>query len=149
MSISIVLVPLAVAAVTAAQDRLERRREAGRLTCQVETRMKDGGLLSAALADTGAVVRTVTADVLEASWGTATARFDRDADGIWTAHFDGAVDEAAVRSRVAEIDRAYGRQVQAAVVARLRERAPVAGFVLDSQRIEDDESVTLVLRKEA
>ncbi len=43
------------------------------------------------------------------------------------------------------IDAAYGRRVQAVVLERLRQRAGAAGFRLESETVEDDASVTLVL----
>ncbi|RBY84319.1 hypothetical protein [Blastococcus sp. TF02A-26] len=148
MSISLVLLPLAVAAATAIQDRMERRQEAGRLTCSVDTRMRDGGLLAAALTDTGATVDATERDGIRVHWSATSAVFERDTAGIWSAHFSGDVDETTARERIIQIDRAYGRQVQAAVLARLRERAPAAGFTLTTQRLEDDDSVTLVLTQE-
>ena len=144
MSISLVLLPLAVAAVTAAHDRMERRTENGRLVCSVGTRMRDGGLLARAVEDTGASVEA-SAESLVIRWSDVTARFDRDAAGIWTAHFGGDVDEERARELVSLIDAAYGRRVQAAVLQRLRERAPAAGMRLESETVEDDASVTLVL----
>ena len=56
MSISLVLLPLAVAAVTAAQARMSHKTENGSTICSVGTRMRDGGLLAHALEGTGASV---------------------------------------------------------------------------------------------
>jgi hypothetical protein len=106
--------------------------------------MRDGALLAQALQDTGAAVTSST-DSLEISWTDVTARFDRDQDGVWSAHFGGDVDEARARELVGAIDSAYGRRVQSAVLDRLRERAPAAGLRLDSETVEADSSVTLVL----
>src|SRR4051812_15165595 len=149
MSISIVLLPLAIAAVTVARDRIERREEQGRIVCRVNTRMRDRELLAGALTDTeGSVAVSADGASLLVTWPDVTARFDRDTDGIWSAHFAGDVDEARARELVGQVDLAYGRRVQAAVLARLRERAPAAGLTLDSERLEEDDSVTLVLTVE-
>jgi hypothetical protein len=149
MSISIVLLPLAIAAVTVARERMERREEEGRIVCRVGTRMRDRELLAHALADTGASVAvSAEGDSLLITWPDVTARFDRDAEGIWNAHFAGDIDEARARELVGQVDVAYGRQVQAAVLDRLRERAPAAGLRLDAERLEEDDSVTLVLTVE-
>ncbi|SNR98870.1 hypothetical protein [Blastococcus mobilis] len=149
MSISLVLLPLAVAAVTAAHDRMSRRTENGSTICSVGTRMRDGGLLARALEDTGASVGWAPSqDSLLIQWADVTARFDRGVDGIWSAHFAGDVDEARARELVAAIDAAYGRRVQAAVLERLRQRAPASGMRLESETVEDDSSVTLVLTVE-
>ncbi|MBM7808310.1 hypothetical protein JOD57_004147 [Geodermatophilus bullaregiensis] len=144
MSISLVLLPLAVAAVTAAHDAMERRSADGRPVCSVSTRMRDGALLARALEDTGASV-DASADSLLIRWTGMAARFDRDMAGVWNAHFSGDVDEQRAREVVGLIDAAYGRRVQAAVLQRLRQRAPAVGLRLESESVEDDASVTLVL----
>jgi hypothetical protein len=87
----------------------------------------------------------VSAESLLIRWTGMAARFDRDPAGVWSAHFDGDVDEQRAREVVGLIDAAYGRRVQAAVLQRLRERAPAAGLRLESETVEDDASVTLVL----
>lgn len=148
MSVSIVLLPLAVAAVSALHTRWRDRDDAGRTVCHVGTRMRDEGLLGAALADIGAVVTHRSPDALTAAWQGVTAEFTRDADGIWAAHLTGEVDDARAADIVAAIDAAYGRQVQAAVLARLRERAPAVGLRLQSETVADDASVTMVLTVE-
>jgi hypothetical protein len=144
MSISIVLLPLAVAAVTALHSRWEDRDDSGRTVCHVGTRMRDENLLGDALADTGAVVTRSSPDALTANWQGVTAEFTRDAERIWAAHLTGEVDEARAAGIVAAIDAAYGRRVQAAVLARLRERAPAAGLRLRSETVAEDSSVTMV-----
>ncbi|MGH3908988.1 MAG: hypothetical protein ACRDTE_33135 [Pseudonocardiaceae bacterium] len=145
MSISIVLVPLAVAAVTALHSRWEDRDDSGRTVCHVGTRMRDENLLGDALADTGAVVTRSSPDALTANWQGVTAEFTRDAERIWAAHLRGEVDNARAAGIVAAIDAAYGRRVQTAVLARLRERAPTAGLRLHSETVAEDSSVTMVL----
>jgi hypothetical protein len=147
MSISVVLLPVAIAAVRTAIDRIDRRLEKGALVCSVSTRMRDGVLLAQALEDTGAAV-TPSDDALEIAWTDVTARFDRDDEGIWSAFFEGNVDEDRARELVGAVDAAYGRRVQSAVVDRLRERAPAAGLRLDSETVAADSSVTLVLTVE-
>ncbi|GAA1980092.1 hypothetical protein GCM10009817_20960 [Terrabacter lapilli] len=144
MSISIVLLPLAVAAVSAWQASHQDTDAEGRTVCQVQTRMKDQELLGAALRDTQADVSAST-DKLVARWQGVEAEFRRDAQGIWQANFTGNVDVGGAAAIVAAVDAAYGRQVQQAVLAKLRDRAPAAGMFVASETVEDDDSVTLVL----
>ena len=101
-------------------------------------------LLTHALADTGAHV-TRDSDTITARWGNSEGTFTKDDHGIWSVHFvgDTTLDEAT--DLVARIDAAYGLRVQTEVLARLRERAPAAGMEVESETIEDDHSVTLVL----
>ncbi len=153
MSIEIVLLPLAIAAVSAWQAKREADA-AGRQVVSVGTRMKNEGLLEAALADTGATVSRDDTG-LRAEWmaapGAGTqarflqARFTRDANGIWVVrvHGDATVEQAT--ELVQMIDAAYGRRVQQEVLTRLRERAPEVGMTVESETVEEDDSVVLTL----
>jgi hypothetical protein len=144
MSVSIVLVPLAIAAIGAWQASRKETDAQGRTVCHVHTRMRDESLLAAALADTRANV-TRTPGLIVAAWQGVQAEFRRDAQGVWQVDFSGDVDEAQASAIVVAVDQAYGGQVQQAVLARLRERAPAAGMTVASETVEDDNSVTLVL----
>ncbi|MER5332869.1 hypothetical protein ACIBTZ_25755 [Micromonospora sp. NPDC049460] len=147
MSVSLILLPLAVAAVAATHGATAGRDREGRVVCQVQTRMRDETLLAAALRDTDAVVGT-DGDAITAEWAGVRASFRRGEDGVWAAHFTGEVDEQRAVEVVRAIDAAYGRQVQRAVLARLREQAPVAGLRLESEQVTEDASVRLVFAVE-
>jgi hypothetical protein len=111
--------------------------------------MRDATLLSAALRESKAVVTVFDGDTLDAAWDGVQARFRRDQESIWSAHFTGDVDEQRAVDIAAAVDAAYGRQVQRAVLDRLRERAPAAGLRLESENVIEDESVRLVFQIEA
>ena len=158
MSISIVLIPAAIAAATWAASHGEKREANGRTVIGVATRMRDVGLLTEALADTSAVVTQRSADSLIARWQNVSAHFHRDparADTAWQVDFIGQgpaergemsqVTEESVRGIVAAVDAAYGRRVQRAVLTRLRERAPQAGMTIASETVDDNDTVTVVL----
>lgn len=147
MSISLLLVPLVIAGATAAQGLSMRRDAAGQTVCEVRTRMRDANLLAAALSATGAAVEPA-ADAMVAHWEGVTARFSREIDGIWSTHFTGAVDRDRAVEIVEAIDAAYGRQVQQAVLTRLRERAPGAGLRLESEAALPNDEVKLVFAVE-
>jgi hypothetical protein len=149
MSVSLVLIPLAVAAVAAAQGVGAGRSADGQVVCEVSTRMRDVDLLTAALRDCGAATAADATGSLHASWDTVKGRFARNADGNWTAHFTGDVNEQRAIDIAMAIDAAYGRQVQRTVLERLRERAPAAGLRLASESVGDDASVRLVFDVEA
>ncbi|MFI5912981.1 hypothetical protein [Dactylosporangium sp. NPDC051541] len=144
MSISLILVPLAIAAA-AAHAGLKQGQDT--TVCQVQTRMRDANLLTAALRDTRAVVAPHE-DGLVADWAGVRARFVRDEQHIWTAHFTGDVVEAQAVDIVRAVDAAYGRQVQAAVLRRLTDRAPAAGLRLESRSVTPDRAVRLVFAVE-
>lgn len=148
MSVSLILVPLAVAAVAAIQGTRGGRDADGRIICEVRTRMRDAELLCAALRSTGAGVSTDDTAGIQAHWQSVHAVFQHGADGVWSAHFSGDVDEQRAIDIVQTVDEAYGREVQAAVLRRLRERAPAAGLRLESETVGDDQSVRLVFQVE-
>ncbi|SCF34069.1 hypothetical protein GA0074695_5809 [Micromonospora viridifaciens] len=147
MSVSLILLPLAVAAVAATHGATAGRDQNGRVVCQVQTRMRDETLLTAALHDTAAAV-TADGDLILADWAGVRATFQRDAEAIWSAHFTGEVDEQRAVDIVRAVDAAYGRQVQRAVLQRLREQAPAAGLRLESEQVTEDASVRLVFAVE-
>ncbi|WP_433208426.1 hypothetical protein ACQP00_43245 [Dactylosporangium sp. CS-047395] len=149
MSVSLILLPLAIAAAAAHAGLTKGRTDA--TVCQVQTRMRDAGLLAAALRDTRAAVTpdvTPGHDGLVADWAGVRARFVRDEQQVWTAHFTGDVDEPRAVDIVRALDVAYGRQVQQAVLARLTERAPAAGLRLESRAVTPDRAVRLVFAVE-
>lgn len=148
MSVSLLLVPVAVAAAVAVHGTTTGRDNQGRIICQVQTRMRDEHLLAAALRDTSAVVATGQ-DEIVADWAGVRAVFRRGSDGIWSAHLAGEVDEARAVDIVRAVDAAYGRQVQRAVVERLRERSATVGLRLESEQVTEDTSVRLVFTVES
>lgn len=148
MSVSLILIPLAIAAAAAhAGLSGDPAADSGATVCRVQTRMRDAGLLGEALRESRAVVTAEGADLL-ADWAGVRARFSRDARQIWTAHFTGDVDEPRAVEIVRAVDAAYGRQVQQAVRARLTERAPAAGRRLESRSVTPDAAVRLVFAVE-
>ncbi|WP_433078655.1 hypothetical protein ACQP1P_37945 [Dactylosporangium sp. CA-052675] len=144
MSVSLILLPLAIAAA-AAHAGLTKGKDT--TVCEVRTRMRDEGLLAAALRDTRAAV-TPDGDGLVADWAGVRARFVRDERQVWSAHFTGDVDEPRAVDIVRAVDAAYGRQVQAAVLERLTHRAPAAGLRLESRSVTPDRAVRLVFAVE-
>jgi hypothetical protein len=169
MSVSLILVPAALAAVTAVsaaggagilslvgtQTTDEEPHTAveesggGAQPIQVQTRMKDPDLLGDALRDLGATEVTVGADEISAVVDDLELSMTRTPDGVWAAHFqrlDGhELAESVAADVVARLDAAYALRVQQAVAARIRDRADVAGFELVSETRDDEDTVTMVL----
>jgi hypothetical protein len=156
VSVSVLLIPAAIAAVASFNAVLDGRtkRQASDTVpeaapvprVQVNTRMRDLNLLQAALEDTQAQVTHATESSIKAVWADATAVFERDTEGIWQVHFSGEdVDRQRATQIVQAIDAAYAGRVQQAVVQKLRERAHTAGLELASETVEEDQSITMVL----
>lgn len=169
MSVSLILIPAALAAVTAVSaaggvgvlslsgkqsatddDRaIAADSDGGARPIQVRTRMKDPDLLGDALRDLGATDLAVGRDEITAVIDDVEVVLTRTPDGVWAAHFARAdghdlAESVAVRI-VEELDAAYARHVQQAVAARIRDRAAVAGFELVSENRDDEDTVTMVL----
>jgi hypothetical protein len=143
MSIEIILIPLAVAAIGSWQAKRASDSLGARFV-EVGTRMRNERLLELALHDVGAQVER-HGDEISANWDQFTGRFVRDIEGIWTGHFPENMEIAVATEVVQRLDTAYGFRVQEEVVLRLQERAHDAGFQIESQRLEEDRSVTMVL----
>ena len=166
MSVSLILIPAAIAAVTAisatgvggilslggraeAEDSSESEVGDAARPVAVQTRMKDPDLLGDALRDVGALNVSVTDAGISAELEDITIAMTRTPDGIWAAHLervDGhelAASEAT--ALVQRLDAAYALRVQQAVAERIRSRADTAGFELVSETRDEDDTVTMVL----
>jgi hypothetical protein len=156
MSVSILLVPAVIAAVAGSAGggaagvlaTLAGSADGhGTHALRVQTRMRDVGLLCAALTDLGAELRHTDADAVDAALGDVSLELARGADGVWAAHVDAArevgVDEA--NALLLALDAAYAARVQQAVAERIRQNADAAGFRLVEESREPDDSVRMVL----
>ncbi|RJF43895.1 hypothetical protein D4740_02785 [Actinomyces sp. 2119] len=146
MSLSITLVPLALAAVTVGQAWQEGSTPSHpRRTVGVRSRMRDEGLLVDALHDLGVSVQRTEEGRLAGATSVGPLVLTRDSDGLWTIHFADPDSPDLARNFVEDLDRAYGLRVQQAVVQRLRDRAPAAGMRIESETVDDDRVVTLMM----
>lgn len=157
MSVSIVLLPIAIAAIAsaigagggAAIGAGVSARKGGPSTVQVATRMKDLTLLQAALQDIGATATQATDAEVRATLGDINLTMTKNAEGIWEAHFESTsgavVDENYVGGLITHLDRAYAARVQSAVAEKIRLRADSAGLDLVSESVDEDQTVTMVL----
>ena len=160
MSISLLLIPAALAAATAvgaagvvgavgtiAVARGETPH--GATPVAVRTRMKDPDLLAAALADLGATSVAWREGTLTGTVDGVEVELTQAQGGVWGAHLrrldgrDVAEDEAA--ALVGRLDAAYAVHVQHTVAERIRAHAGVAGFELVSEARDDDDTITMVL----
>jgi hypothetical protein len=165
MSVSIILIPAAIAALASMAAGGAGAAGVGvgiagairsitgganePTTMEVRTRMKDRGLLSEALEDLGAVDVEV-GDQVAATIDGINLVMQSTPEGVWAATFtakDGKTDvTTAQATKLAErLDAAYAARVQTAVAARIREKAGDAGLDLVSETVQEDDSLTLVL----
>ncbi len=157
MSVSLLLIPAAIAAAMgglglgaagAVGASLQGGTASTTGAMEVGTRMRDLGLLAAAVEDLGGTVGVREESLLEAVVADLSLRMTRGEDGIWAAHLAAEGRELSVEEAnafVLALDTAYAARVQRAVVERIRSRAPEAGLALVSEQRGQDDSVTRVL----
>ena len=170
MSVSIILIPAAIAAIASAAaggagavgigagvaGMISSLRGGGAeetTTLQVRTRMKDRGLLAEALGDLGAVDVEV-GDQVAATVDGIQLVMQSTPEGVWAANFTPAKGAPEVTTEAAtklaeRLDTAYAARVQTAVAERIRSRAGDAGLELVSETVGDDQEVTMVLNVRA
>lgn len=173
MSVTLLLIPAALAAVTAAgatglggvlsiamggdesavepeaRDVPDVEERPAPATVVVRTRMKDAGLLAAALESIGATGIRAGAEQIDATVDDVELRLTRTPEEIWQIHAERSTGAdltvAEAGELVERLDSAYAAQVQQAVAARIRGRASEAGFELVSETRDEDDTVTMVL----
>lgn len=147
MSIELLLVPLVIAALGAAKAKVEGETSQGLGAdgVRVTSRLKDGGLVAAALGDLGAVLFRTESDAIEGSVGGKPFTFTRNEEGLWAARFAEAWGQEGAVDLVTRLDTAYGLRVQQEVLRKIRARAPGAGMTIASETVDEDETVTLTL----
>ena len=145
MSLEIILIPMAIALVTAAQSRAkENNTNEASNQVGVETRMKNVDLLQNAMSNIGCTTSMQETEIA-ASLNSLNFTFKKNSQGIWVATFEAGTTFAAAEQIIGQIDKAYGIEVQAEVLRKIKERAPQSGMTLESETINEDSSVTLVL----
>ena len=145
MSLEIILIPLAIALVTKAHSKAqENTPNASSHQVNVETRMKNLELLQNAMRNIGCTT-TMQESEIAASLNSIYFTFTKNDQGIWAARFVAGTSVEVAEQIIGQIDKAYGIEVQAEVLRKIKERAPQSGMTLESETINEDSSVTLVL----
>jgi hypothetical protein len=144
MSVVIALIPVALAVAASAAAR-RRAEEEGHATLAIQTRMRDDELIVRALEMMGCDAE-LDASGVRATRNEFEFTFSRGVDGVLEARFgpDVAPDEA--EAFVHDLDREYTRLVQERVYRRVIERAREYGMALESEEIQEDDSIVLTLR---
>ncbi len=150
MSTGLELIPFAIAAGIGAVGRYRVRRAerqvAGPPSYALGTRMRDERLLGAAAAALGSSGGGSPADVTEVG-GVRLSLVPTDT-GAFEALFPGTVTQEQARAVLGSLDSEYTRLVQERVYQQVVERAQQQGLALESERVEDDNSIVLTLRVE-
>lgn len=145
MSLEIILIPMAIALITAAKATAnENVPNASAHQVSVETRMKNVDLLVNAMKNAGCTV-TTTPNEIAGNFNSILFTFKRDQLGIWNATFIAGTTLQAATQIIQAIDKAYGLEVQSEILRKIKERAPQNGMTLESETVNADSSISLVL----
>ncbi len=145
MSLEILLIPMAIALVTKVHSKVnENTPNASSRQVAVETRMKNQDLLQNAMKSIGCTTNMVKNEIT-ASLNSNYFTFKKNSEGIWAANFVAGTSVDVAEKIIGQIDKAYGIEVQAEVLRKIKERAPQTGMTLESETINEDSSVTLIL----
>jgi hypothetical protein len=106
--------------------------------------MKNLELLQNAMKNIGCSTTTHENEIA-ASLNSLNFTFKKNSQGIWAATFQAGTTFEAAEQIIGQIDKAYGIEVQTEVLRKIKERAPQSGMTLESETINEDSSVTLVL----
>ena len=153
MSVIIVLLPIVylgplVVAAAAAAVKAAELRSANSGFLNVETRMKNRDLVTASLQDMGYLVHTDGDSLVAQRAGESLVLFKNEED-LWVSQFSSGVSEEQAVDRLQELDKAYGKRVQAALVEKIQRRASDSNMKVVSQQTNLDESVTMTLQVNA
>jgi hypothetical protein len=145
MSLEIILIPMAIALITKAKSKADENvANASAHQVSVETRMKNQDLLLNAMTIAGCSV-TATPNEIAGNFNSILFSFKRDETGIWNATFMAGTTLQAATQIIQAVDKAYGLEVQAELLRKIKERAPQNGMTLESETVNADSSISLVL----
>lgn len=150
MSTGLELIPFAIAAGVGAIGRYRARRAeqqaSGAPPYALETRMRDEQLLGAAAAALGASSGGGggAAGVMDVA-GTPLSLVQNES-GVFKALFPGGVSQQQAQAVLEQLDTEYTRLVQERVYETVVARAKEQGLALESERVDEDNSIVLTLR---
>lgn len=144
LSVVLALVPvaLAVGALTAARKTAAAQ---GHVALVIQTRMRDDELIVQALKTLGCAAELSSAGI-RATRNRFEFAFSRSEDGVLQARFGPDVSPEEAEAFVQDLDDEYARLVQERVYRRVVERAEEYGMTLESEEVEEDNSILLTLR---
>lgn len=141
MSLEILIIPAALG-VAAWQSHKQDSDDSK--VVQMATRLKDPVLLREALEGIGAQVDQ-DEGITRAEWSDLVISFTVGQDDLLHAFSKDHDHEDKIFERIAEVDRTYARLVQRNVIERIRNNASGMGMRLESESVNDDDSVSFSL----
>jgi hypothetical protein len=142
MGVSLLLIPIIIAAADAIPQLFEGSGEGTDRVLRLPTRIKDAELLRAALHDYGCESVENQGSV-HSQIESARIVFQPGEEGRHDAVFVGTVSDEQARAFVEAVEHEYARLVQARVYERLKQKAVQRGMTLERERVDADGSVVL------
>lgn len=143
MSVSLALVPVAIAVAGAIATREKQQQDPSR-SFRLETRMKDEELLRTALERYGCK-SVEMGETIGAALGDMSIRFERSERDVFEALFIGDIPIEHARTFLTELDEEHTLLVQQRVYKDLLSRAKDKGMTVESEEFREDNSVVITL----
>ncbi|KKK39993.1 hypothetical protein WQ57_01615 [Mesobacillus campisalis] len=145
MSIELVLIPVAIAVSQAIGSNIQKRMEENKIYA-VTTIMKDPQLLQKALLNYGCATSLLEENEMSSEIGDVKVMFQINSQGIFEALFEKGIPEEAALEFLTNIQDEYTSLVQQDIYLKLLERASGQGLVLESEEVNNNNSIVLTFR---
>lgn len=143
MSVTLALIPIAIAVAGAIATRKESQDHPNSFC--LGTRMKDENLLKAALENYGC--RSVAMrETIDSTLNGTRILFERNEQGVFEAAFIGDISTEHAQTFLVELDEEYTHLVQQQVYENLLSRARQRGLVMESEEVQEDNSIVLTFK---
>ena len=143
MSITLVLVPVGIAIAGAIAARRGPQDDLG--SFRLATRMKDEKLLQAALGNYGSQA-IVTSESIDSTIDDVRILFERNEHDVFEAVFEGDITVDFAQAFLTQLDEEYTNLVQQQVYNNLLSRARERGLLLESEEVQEDNSIVVTFR---
>ncbi|MBC5635672.1 hypothetical protein H8S33_02420 [Ornithinibacillus sp. BX22] len=145
MSLSVVLVPLALAAANSAVSFAIKDKVEEGVLYRIETNMKDESILAEALKGFGCQVE-LNEQTFHSTIGEIQMAFQQQEDGTFSGIFNESVSTDEATEFLQDVQKEYIRIVQKQTYEKLMARAKAEGLVLEQESTNEDDSIVLTFQ---
>ncbi|MFA8439486.1 hypothetical protein [Pueribacillus sp. YX66] len=144
MSLSLTLIPVAIAVSSTISYAINGKLEEGAYF-EIDTHMKDEHILKEALANYGCTVSFKEAN-LESTLGNIQILFQKYENDTLRAIFDKSIRSEDAEEFIKNIYSEYTRIVQQKTYEKLLQRAKEEGLTLESEQINEEDTIVLTFQ---
>ncbi|AST90918.1 MULTISPECIES: hypothetical protein [Sutcliffiella] len=145
MSLSVVLVPLALGAASSAVSFALREKVEEGVLYKIETNMKDEILLEESLKSFGCNV-DLNEESFHSSIGDIQMAFQQQENGTFSGIFNESVSTEEAQEFLQDVQKEYVRLVQNRTYEKLIARARQEGLILEHENTTDDNTIQLTFQ---